>query len=126
MIYISRLGQIRNFLLEPTDWLKQQEQILREKEAIEEQCRQERELCEVQEEERQLEKQRERDLARLRRIAEHEQQLLLVRSIPLRRYLMQHVIPTLSEGLLEVCRILPEDPVSYLSAFLFARGRQMQ
>ncbi|XP_026193861.1 adenylate kinase 7 [Cyclospora cayetanensis] len=126
VIYIARFGQIRNFLLEPSDWLKQQEQALMEKEANEEQRRQDQERLEKQEEEQRLEKQRERDIARLRRIAEHEQQLLLIRSIPLRRYLMQHIIPTLSEGLLEVCRVLPEDPVSYLAEFLFARARQME
>ncbi|KAL8431232.1 hypothetical protein ACSSS7_005431 [Eimeria intestinalis] len=126
VIYLSRSGPIRNFLLESTDWLTAKEEALKEKEAQEEQEEQERERREREEEEQQLQKQRERDLIRLRRIADYEQQLLLMRSIPLRRYLMQHVIPTLSEGLLEVCRVLPEDPVSYLTAFLFAKARQMQ
>ncbi|KAL8453540.1 hypothetical protein Emed_000817 [Eimeria media] len=125
VIYLSRCGPIRNFLLESTEWLSAKEEALKEKEAQEEQEEQERERREREEEEQQLQKQRERDLARLRRIAEYEQQLLLMRSIPLRRYLMQHVIPTLSEGLLEVCRVLPEDPVSYLTAFLFAKARQL-
>ncbi|KAL8274804.1 hypothetical protein Esti_001279 [Eimeria stiedai] len=126
MIYLSRFGPIRNFLLESTDWMIAKEEALKDKEAQEEREVQERERREREEEEQQLQKQRERDLVRLRRIADYEQQLLLMRSIPLRRYLMQHVIPTLSEGLLEVCRVLPEDPVSYLTAFLFAKARQMQ
>ncbi|KAL8445096.1 hypothetical protein Emag_005203 [Eimeria magna] len=126
VIYLSRFGPIRNFLLESTDWLTAKEEALKEKEAQQEQEEQERERREKEEEEQQLQRQRERDLARLRRIAEYEQQLLLMRSIPLRRYLMQHVIPTLSEGLLEVCRVLPEDPISYLTTFLFAKARQLQ
>ncbi|KAL8430373.1 hypothetical protein Efla_001138 [Eimeria flavescens] len=126
VIYISRWGPIRNFLLESTDWLAEREQALKEQEAQQEEAEQEREARERREEEQELQKQRERDLARLRRIADYEQQLLLTRSIPLRRYLMQHVIPTLSEGLLEICRVLPEDPVSYLTAFLFAKARQIE
>lgn len=125
IIYISKFGQIRNFMVESTDWLVEREQALKEKEALEEQQEEERKRQEKEEEDQQLQKQRERDLARLRCISEHEQRLLLARSIPLRRYLMQHVIPTLSEGLLEVCRVLPEDPVSYLAAFLFEKAKKL-
>ena len=46
-------------------------------------------------------------------------ELLEVRSIPLRNYLMQNVIPTLTEGLIEVCKLKPEDPVDYLAEYLF-------
>ena len=42
-----------------------------------------------------------------------------MRSIPLRNYLMQNVIPTLTEGLIEVCKLKPEDPVDYLAEYLF-------
>ena len=49
----------------------------------------------------------------------HTQELLEVRSIPLRNYLMQNVIPTLTEGLIEVCKLKPEDPVDYLAEWLF-------
>ena len=42
-----------------------------------------------------------------------------MRAIPLRNYLMQNVIPTLTEGLIEVCKLKPEDPVDYLAEWLF-------
>ena len=42
-----------------------------------------------------------------------------VRAMPLRDYLMENVIPTLTEGLLEVCKVQPEDPVDYLAEWLF-------
>ena len=35
-------------------------------------------------------------------------------SIPLRDYLMRHVMPTLTQGLMEVCNVQPDDPVDYL------------
>ena len=43
-----------------------------------------------------------------------EQEMLETQSIPLRNYLMQHVMPTLTEGLIEVCKVKPEDAVDYL------------
>eukprot|EP00039_Didymoeca_costata_P020882 m.342741 g.342741 ORF g.342741 m.342741 type:complete len:715 (-) comp21771_c0_seq1:149-2293(-) len=38
---------------------------------------------------------------------------------PLRNFLMQHVMPTLTEGLVEVDKIRPEDPVDFLAEYLF-------
>lgn len=40
--------------------------------------------------------------------------MLEARSLPLRNYLMQHVMPTLTEGLIEACKVKPEDPIDYL------------
>ena len=31
----------------------------------------------------------------------------------------ENVIPTLTEGLIEVCKLKPEDPVDYLAEWLF-------
>jgi len=52
-------------------------------------------------------------------VAQQEHELLEVRSMPLRNYLMQNVIPTLTEGLIEMCKLQPEDPVDYLAEYLF-------
>lgn len=56
-----------------------------------------------------------------RRMAElqmQERELLEVRSQPLRNYLMANVIPTLTEGLIEVCKVKPEDPIDHLAEWL--------
>ena len=34
--------------------------------------------------------------------------------MPLRNYLMKHVMPTLTEGLIEACKVKPDDPIDYL------------
>jgi hypothetical protein len=52
-------------------------------------------------------------------IRKQEQEVLEAQSLPLRSYLMQHVMPTLTAGLLEVCKVKPEDPVDYLAEYLF-------
>ena len=43
-----------------------------------------------------------------------EKEMLETRSMPLRNYLMLHVMPTLSKGLVEACKVKPEDPIDYL------------
>jgi len=52
-------------------------------------------------------------------VTQQEHELIEVRSLPLRNYLMQNVIPTLTEGLIEMCKLHPEDPVDYLAEYLF-------
>ena len=51
---------------------------------------------------------------RLAQVQKEEQEMLETHSIPLRNYLMRHVMPTLTEGLIEVCKVRPDDPVDYL------------
>ena len=43
-----------------------------------------------------------------------EYELLEAQSIPLRNYLMKHVMPTLTKGLIECCKVRPEDSVDFL------------
>lgn len=57
--------------------------------------------------------------SRLQVIARHEAELLEARTAPLRKYLVDQVLPTLTRGLLEVCAAQPDDPVDYLAEFLF-------
>jgi len=40
--------------------------------------------------------------------------MLETQSIPLRNYLMKHVMPTLTQGLIEVCKVRPDDAIDYL------------
>ena len=51
---------------------------------------------------------------RLAQVQHEEQEMLETQSIPLRNYLMRHVMPTLTKGLMEVCNVRPDDPVDYL------------
>jgi len=47
-------------------------------------------------------------------VKQQEQEMLDVQSIPLRNYLMKNVMPTLTQGLIECCKVRPEDPVDFL------------
>lgn len=53
-------------------------------------------------------------LSRLEEVRKQELEVLEEQAIPLRNYLMKHVMPTLTEGLIECCSVRPGDPVDYL------------
>jgi adenylate kinase len=58
-------------------------------------------------------------------VKEQERKLLDTRSQPIRQYLMDNVVPHLTEGLIEVCKKVPEDSIDYLANFLLERADQL-
>lgn len=44
----------------------------------------------------------------------HEDELLEAQAVPFRNYLLEHVMPTLSQGLVQCCQNQPQDPVDFL------------
>uniref|UniRef100_A0A8C6Z562 Adenylate kinase 7 n=1 Tax=Nothoprocta perdicaria TaxID=30464 RepID=A0A8C6Z562_NOTPE len=63
---------------------------------------------------------------RLAEVKRQEEELLEAQSIPLRNYLMKHVMPTLMQGLNECCKIRPEDPVDFLAEYLFKNNPEIE
>ncbi|XP_032682250.1 uncharacterized protein LOC116849320 isoform X2 [Odontomachus brunneus] len=49
------------------------------------------------------------------KLKQEEEERLCVLAIPLRHYLATHVLPTLTEALIEVAKLRPEDPVDFLT-----------
>lgn len=70
------------------------------------------------------EDQSKRHAERMRLIAEHEAAQQQLREMPLREYLMEFMIPNLTEGLIEVCKVLPENPADYLANYLEENASQ--
>ncbi|XP_078419446.1 adenylate kinase 7 isoform X2 [Cetorhinus maximus] len=63
---------------------------------------------------------------RLEEVKRQEQEFLEAHSIPLRNYLMQNVMPTLTKGLIECCKLRPDDPVDFLAEYLFKNNPQIE
>jgi adenylate kinase len=61
----------------------------------------------------------EENAARKLAVLAEEKELVEAASLPLRSYLLSSVIPALVDGLLDVCKVQPDDPVDYLAEFLF-------
>ncbi|RLN96143.1 hypothetical protein BBJ28_00018129 [Nothophytophthora sp. Chile5] len=67
-----------------------------------------------------------RERARLELLQREETELLETRAKPLRTYLMDTVLPALTEGMLEVVKVQPTDPIDYLAEFLFRKGQELE
>jgi len=59
-----------------------------------------------------------RHLDRLRIIGTHEAEQNQLAGLSLREYLMRYMVPNLTEGLIEMCMVLPDNPVDYLANYL--------
>lgn len=84
------------------------------------------ELQRKEEEERKETKRRKEEWAsRVTEVKEQEEEVLQAQSYPLRNYLMKHVMPTLNQGLIEVCKVRPDDAIDYLAEYLFEHNPQV-
>ena len=59
-------------------------------------------------------------------LKERERQILETKSQILRQYLAENVIPFLTQGILEIWKTLPNDPVKDLSNFLLEKSLQIK
>ena len=59
-------------------------------------------------------------------VDKHEADLLDARAEPLKAYLLKHVMPTLSKGLVETCRVKPADPIDFLAEYLFKNSAETE
>lgn len=61
---------------------------------------------------------------RVRVVEDHLQKQADLTEMPLRQYLLQYLVSNLTEGLIEVCKALPEDPVDYLATYLEQQAKE--
>ena len=59
---------------------------------------------------------------RIENIKKDKRQLEINQEVPTRKFLLVNIMPTLTKGLLEVCKINPIDPIDYLADFLFTNS----
>ena len=115
---VKHVGKPHNFGLSPEKLAAKH--LLEEQKLAKEQELQEIERAkrEKEEDEKHL-KDVEEWKVRLAEVRKQEQDILEAQSLPLRNYLMKHVMPTVTSGLVELCKTRPEDPVDFLAEYLF-------
>lgn len=47
-------------------------------------------------------------------------------NLNMRQFLMKQIIPVLTEGMIDVYRVGPTDPVDYLADYIFAKSNQQR
>lgn len=118
------MGGARNYGPTPEEleeMRRQEEEAKQKKEAEEKAERERREAEEATERKRR----QEEWASRLTEVKKEEYQLLEAQSIPLRNYLMQHVMPTLTQSLIDCCKARPQDPIDYIAEYLFQNNPQV-
>ncbi|XP_022361119.1 adenylate kinase 7 isoform X3 [Enhydra lutris kenyoni] len=122
---IKEIGEPRNYGLTDEEKAEEERRAAEErlaKEAMEEAEREHREAVELAEKIARWEEWNKR----LEEVKREERELLEAQSIPLRNYLMTHVMPTLMQGLNECCKVRPDDPVDFLAEYLFKNNPETQ
>ena len=66
-----------------------------------------------------------KEAIKLEKLRDQERDLLDQRSQPIRQYLMDNVVPHLTEGLIDLCKTIPDDPTDYLANFLLAKADEI-
>jgi len=68
------------------------------------------------------------DLAyhRLKDILVHMHELKSVDKLNMRQFLMKFIIPVLTEGMIETCKVGPLDPVDYLAEYIFKKSSEFR
>ena len=64
-------------------------------------------------------------MAKAELIKQQERDLLDTRSQPIRQYLMDNLVPFLTQGLIELCKKVPQDPVDNLADFLLKKADEI-
>jgi len=63
---------------------------------------------------------------RMQEIIKHMKELSYCDKLTMRQFLMKFIIPVLTEGMIEVCKIGPIDPVDYLAEYIFKRSSEFR
>eukprot|EP01017_Pseudomicrothorax_dubius_P008468 TRINITY_DN12791_c0_g1_i1.p1 TRINITY_DN12791_c0_g1~~TRINITY_DN12791_c0_g1_i1.p1 ORF type:complete len:709 (-),score=197.98 TRINITY_DN12791_c0_g1_i1:91-2217(-) len=115
---IERNGKFENSLDydEVEEERKRREQ--QREQAEKERQRKEMEAKALEAEKEKRRQQDEDQKLKMKMLEDQEREILDTKSQPLRQYLADRVVPILTQGLLEVCKTVPEDPLDYLADFL--------
>mmetsp|Transcript_24997 Transcript_24997/g.22169 ORF Transcript_24997/g.22169 Transcript_24997/m.22169 type:complete len:145 (+) Transcript_24997:388-822(+) len=125
-IFIEKYGKPNNYMT--FDEEDEQKKIQKYEKQSKQKKEEEAEIVEREEYvERKWRKQKEEyTRTRFEHIKEQEKDLLDSKSQPIRAYLVDNVVPILSDGLIEICKNQPKDPVDFLAEFLFRESKNVQ
>ena len=98
-----------------------------EKEELEQKYQQEKEQEEQQRihHEQQEKLRLKHEAEKLEKIRQQERDLLDTRSQPIRQYLMDNVVPQLTQGLIDVCKSAPDEPLEFLAEYLLKKADEL-
>ena len=121
--YIERLGRPNNFLNSVENLIKDRIDYLEEQMQKQKESNLKNVESKAVEEEKNLKELEYKAEARLKLLQEHANSMEKLKGMSMRDFLLHNVVPCLTEGMLQVTRVMPVDPVDYLAEFLVKRSR---
>jgi adenylate kinase len=119
------IGSPRNYGLT----IEEKEELAR-KELIERESREAQERALKEKHEREEREARKKNIevwtAQLSEVRKQEKEMLEAKARPFRQYIMAHVMPTLTAGLIECAKLRPEDPVDYIAEYLYQHNPELE
>lgn len=122
-IYIERFGRPYNYLKSVKHLNQKREEHLREEEAAQQKGSdhehgrgRDARAAQALELEKKFEE-------RLKHIRSHMGELEQCDDLNMRQFLMKYIIPVLTEGMIDVWKVGPLDPVDYLAEYIFTRSK---
>ena len=117
-IVAPRIGPAHNYGPTPEDQAEEHRQTLAAEEQRQAEATAAQEAAIIAESSEREQKAKEMAVM-LAELEKEEDEILRLRSLPLRKYLMDNVIPTLTQGLIQTCKLRPDDPIDHLAVSPF-------
>jgi len=124
-VYIERNGRPKNYLPKVKKLNQQREETLmkEEQDRNESRSKEESQKQSVKKEERDALEKKQQE--RLVKIKQHMKELDEAKNWSMRQFLMKAIIPVLTEGMIDVYRVGPTDPVDYLAEYIYNKSNEV-
>lgn len=125
-IYIERDGRPYNYLSSQGELhMRREEHLAVEEEEwrVDNQDKHQAKQLSVQQQIERIEKMADQRLAEIKK---HMAELEICDKLTMRQFLMKFIIPVLTEGMIEVCKVGPIDPVDYLAEYIYKRSQEFR
>ena len=125
-IYVERFGRPYNYLKSMQQLNNERESLLLDEEAQAKAVKQQEEdASKASDEDKRLALE-VKSASRLSAVAGHMKELEAADELNMRQYAMKFIIPLLTEGMIDVWKVGPLDPVDYLAEYIFKKSGEQQ
>ncbi|CAO1367620.1 unnamed protein product [Diamesa hyperborea] len=121
---VARIGPPRSYALTREE-LEEIQRLKREIAAMEAAERVEKEMKQAIKDQEEKERQLEDWTNQMMELKRQEIIEMEKRSLPVRHYLMKYILPNITEGLVEMTKLRPDNPTEYLAEYLFKHKNDM-
>lgn len=121
-VYVERFGRPYNYLKSMQQLNDEREKYLLEEERQSNEVKAHEEDVSRKGEEEKKQALESKSVGRLSSVAQHMQELESADELNMRQYAMKYIIPLLTEGMIDVWKVGPLDPVDYLAEYIFKKS----